>query len=279
MQQANVNGTTLAFETHGDGEPVVLLHCGFVGNAFAPLLGEPALAGRYRLVAYQRRGYGESGPAQPPLTIGDHAADCLALMDHLGIAHVHIVGHSFGANVALEIARVASERAHTLVLLEPPLPWAMNPDALQVMLGVIGAAVGKFMAGDAAAAVDEWLDGAFGPGWQAVVESAVPGGVAQVYKDGPAALGVEGPALESWDFGPDDLKRIEQPTLAAYHVDTRFTIFDEVQQTLVRVLPNVESLVIPNATHLMQIQNPRSVGEGLARFFARHAMAAAMSAH
>ena len=34
-----------------------------------------------------------------------------------------------------------------------------------------------------------------------------------------------------------------------------------------------ESLVVPNITHLLQIQNPRSVGEGLAAFFARHALA------
>jgi hypothetical protein len=52
-----------------------------------------------------------------------------------------------------------------------------------------------------------------------------------------------------------------------------------VQQTLVRLLPNVESLVVPNVTHLMQIQNPRSVAEGLVGFFARHAMAEAMSTH
>jgi hypothetical protein len=46
-----------------------------------------------------------------------------------------------------------------------------------------------------------------------------------------------------------------------------------------RLLPKVESLVVPNITHLMQIQNPRSVAEGLAGFFARHAMAEAMTAH
>jgi 3-oxoadipate enol-lactonase len=278
MQQANVNRTSLAFEAHGDGEPVMLLHPSFVGNAFAPLLREPALAGRYRLVAYQRRGYGQSGPAQSPLTIGDQAADCLALMDHLDITRAHLVGHSFGADVALEVARVAPARVHTLALLEPPLPWAMNPDSLQIMLNVMGAAVGKFMAGDVVAGTDEWLTGAFGPGWQAVVEANLPGGLAQVYKDGPAAMGVEAPSLQSWAFGPDDLKRIEQPTMAACHADPRFNLFDEVQQALVQMLPNVESLVVPNVTHLMQIQNPRSVGEGLAGFLARHTMAVTLLA-
>ncbi|HEY3232858.1 MAG TPA: alpha/beta hydrolase, partial [Roseiflexaceae bacterium] len=149
----------------------------------------------------------------------------------------------------------------------------MQPGSLEVMLQVIGSAMNLFMAGDIARAVDEWLNGAFGPGWQAVIERHIPGGLAQVIADGPTALGVEGAALQTWIFGPDDLKAIAQPTLAIYHVDTRFAIFDEVQQALLRLLPRAESLIVPNTTHLLQIQNPRSVGEGLAAFFARHALA------
>jgi len=61
MQTATVNDTTLAYERHGEGEPVVLLHPGFVANAFAPLMREPSLAG-HELIAYHRRGYGESAP-------------------------------------------------------------------------------------------------------------------------------------------------------------------------------------------------------------------------
>src|SRR5829696_7588831 len=82
MQTATVNETTLAYERHGEGEPVLLLHPSFVANAFAPLMREPSLAGR-QLIAYHRRGYGESAPVQAPLDIAQHALDCLALIDHL----------------------------------------------------------------------------------------------------------------------------------------------------------------------------------------------------
>jgi pimeloyl-ACP methyl ester carboxylesterase len=272
MQTATVNETTLAYERHGEGAPVVLLHPGFVANAFAPLLSEPSLAG-YQLIAYHRRGYGASAPVPVPFDIAQHAADCLALMDHLEVTQAHLVGHSFGANVALEAARMAPGRVHSLALLEPPLPWAMQPDSLAVMLQVIGSAMNLFMAGDIAGAVDEWLNGAFGSGWQVVLERQIPGGLAQVIADGPTALGVEGAALQTWIFGSDDLRAIAQPTLAIYHVDTRFAMFDDVQQALLRCLPWAESLIVPNTTHLLQIQNPRSVGEGLAAFFTRHALA------
>jgi pimeloyl-ACP methyl ester carboxylesterase len=272
MQTATVNETTLAYERHGEGEPVLLLHPGFVANAFAPLMREPSLAG-HQLIVYYRRGYGESASVQAPFDIAQHAVDCLALMDHLEITRAHLVGHSFGADVALEVARLTPGRVQSLALLEPPLPWAMRQESLEVMLKVIGSAMQLFMTGDVAGAVDEWLNGAFGPGWQAVIESHIPGGLAQVIADGSTALGVEGAALQSWIFGPDDLRMIAQPTLAIYHVDMHIAIFDEVQQTLLRLLPRSESLIVPNTTHLLQIQNPRSVGEGLAAFFAHYAQA------
>jgi pimeloyl-ACP methyl ester carboxylesterase len=278
MHTTTVNAATLAYEQHGEGEPVVLLHPAFVANAFAQLMHEPSLTG-CQLIAYQRRGYGASTPIQAPFEIAQHAADCLALMDQLEVPSAHLVGHSFGANIALEVARTAPERVKSLALLEPPLPWAMKPESFAVMLDVISAAMGLFMAGDIARAVDAWLDGAFGPGWQAVVERQIPGGLSQVIADGPTALGVEGAALQTWTFGPDDLQAIAHPVLAVYHVDMRMAIFDEVQQTLVRCLPNVESLVVPNTTHLLQIQNPRTVGEGLASFFTRHAMAETTATH
>jgi pimeloyl-ACP methyl ester carboxylesterase len=52
-------------------------------------------------------------------------------------------------------------------------------------------------------------------------------------------------------------------------------IWSERQQLLLDWLPNVEPFVLPNATHLLQIDNPRGMAEGLARFFARHPLTVA----
>src|SRR5262245_29483237 len=118
MEKAQINGTVLAYETTGAGEPVLLLHPGFVANSFAALRREPALRS-YRLVSFHRRGYGDSAAVQPPLTIEQHAEDCVGLLDFLGIGSAHVVGHSFGANVVLQVARAFSSRVHSLALLEP----------------------------------------------------------------------------------------------------------------------------------------------------------------
>jgi 3-oxoadipate enol-lactonase len=51
-------------------------------------------------------------------------------------------------------------------------------------------------------------------------------------------------------------------------------IWAERQELLLAWLPNVEPFVLPDATHLLQVQNPRGMAEGLAAFFARHPLSA-----
>ena len=52
------------------------------------------------------------------MSVADHAADAAALLDHLGIARAHVVGHSSGAAVAAQLALDEPDRVATLVLLE-----------------------------------------------------------------------------------------------------------------------------------------------------------------
>jgi pimeloyl-ACP methyl ester carboxylesterase len=100
MNTIPVSQTMLAFEVQGTGESVLLLHCGLVAHACHPLLQETVLTRDFMLINYHRRGYGASGSVQPPFSLELQAADCLALMDYLRIPQVHVVGHSYGANVA-----------------------------------------------------------------------------------------------------------------------------------------------------------------------------------
>lgn len=50
MERAVVDGITLEYEVTGTGEPVVLIHGALIADVFRPLLAEPSLARRYRLV-------------------------------------------------------------------------------------------------------------------------------------------------------------------------------------------------------------------------------------
>src|SRR6185436_3073968 len=86
------NGTSLYYEVSGEGEAVVLLH-GFSldHRMWAPQVD--ALAGRYRVVRYDLRGFGRSAPSPERFT---HADDLLALLDHLHIDRAALVGLSMG---------------------------------------------------------------------------------------------------------------------------------------------------------------------------------------
>src|SRR5512146_3191285 len=103
MQSAMVNGIRLEYEARGAGEPLALIHCNLIADAFAPLMDQPALSG-YRLIRYHRRGYVGSSRAEGPVSIADQAADLSGLLGHLGVRRAHIAGHSYGGLIALQLA-------------------------------------------------------------------------------------------------------------------------------------------------------------------------------
>ena len=78
--------------------------------------------------------------------------------------------------------------------------------------------------------------------------------------------------MQQWLFTQEDARRITQPALAVLGENTSPT-FPERLQLLVSWLPNVEPCELP-ATHLLHLQNPRGMAEGLASFYARHPLTA-----
>lgn len=98
----------------GLGPTVVLIHgVGMRADVWAPQIA--ALAAGYDVVAYDMLGHGGSSlpPEEPRLA--DYADQLLALLDHLGIAAAHVVGHSMGALVALEFALLHPKRTRSVV--------------------------------------------------------------------------------------------------------------------------------------------------------------------
>lgn len=109
------DGRRLAFLERGDpaGRPVLFLH----GSPGSRLTGHPVpgqlVEARIRLLSYDRPGYGESD-RRPGRTVVDAVADVTALLDHLGLDRVGVIGGSGGGPHALALAALAPERC-TLV--------------------------------------------------------------------------------------------------------------------------------------------------------------------
>ena len=270
MNTITINGKKLAYEVRGAGEPVLLLHCGFVADSFVPLMNDSNLSGQYRLINYHRVGYGQSDRASGSMSVVQQAADARALLQELGIQRAQIVGHSYGGVVALQLALDAPEVVHSLALLEPSIPAALaDPEvALKFMEGV-GKAFAQFGAGDKAGAVDTWLTGAFGPGYREIADRALPGWFEQAVIDADVVFQVEAANIQQWNFTQVEAARITQAVLSAYHQDN-WPGFQKSHELLKAWIPQTETAVLPIERHLLQIMNPSAVAVELAGFFARH---------
>src|SRR2546428_8464086 len=117
MPFADVNGQHVYFEdSGGSGPPVVFSH-GFLMDheMFAPQVEE--LSDEFRCIIWDQRGFGQT-PATAPFTYWDSAADCLALLDHLGIDQAVLAGMSQGGFLSLRAALTAPDRVKALVLID-----------------------------------------------------------------------------------------------------------------------------------------------------------------
>jgi pimeloyl-ACP methyl ester carboxylesterase len=98
---AEVNGTRLYYQARGHGPALLFLH-GFTLDRRMWRPQVEALADRFRVVAYDARGFGRS--AAPGSTPYRHCDDAAALCEHLGLERVVAIGHSVGAHQTLELA-------------------------------------------------------------------------------------------------------------------------------------------------------------------------------
>jgi pimeloyl-ACP methyl ester carboxylesterase len=102
MDTAFIDGIKLEYEVSGTGEPVVFIHGALIADSFRPLLTEPVLSHRYRLITYHSRGYMGSNHTRVPVSLARQAADCRALLHRLGVKRAQIVGYSLGGCIALQ---------------------------------------------------------------------------------------------------------------------------------------------------------------------------------
>lgn len=127
MESVNsADGTRIAFETRGDGPPVVIVGGAMSTSAASAALADELASRGFRAVAYDRRARGESGDT-PPYAPEREAEDLWAVIRAVG-GEAAVLGHSSGAVLALFAAGLGAPVTH-LFLSEPPFPFdAADPD-------------------------------------------------------------------------------------------------------------------------------------------------------
>jgi 3-oxoadipate enol-lactonase len=123
MSVAELNGAEIAYEVHGSGPALTLIHEGIADRRmWRETL--PVLEPDFTVVTYDQRGFGDSSLPSGPATYID---DLRALLDHLGLERTTLVGASLGGRVALEFALLRPERVDRLALVAAGLAdwdWA-----------------------------------------------------------------------------------------------------------------------------------------------------------
>ncbi len=159
----------------GSGDPVALVPTALMADELLPLAER--LRGRFRVVHYHRRGYAGSSPATPPGSVAQDAGDCARLLAARGVERVHVLGVSYSAAVALQMAVDYPDLIRTLTLVEPS-PVHGPGDA--TFRAANAELLGDRQAQGAEAAVDRFLTRTVGPDWRGRLDGVVPGSSAQV---------------------------------------------------------------------------------------------------
>jgi len=141
---AEVNGLDLYYETHGAGQPLILLHGGLgSGEMFGPVL--PALSEHHQVIAPDLQGHGRTADIDRPIDVRLMADDIAALIGHLGLDKPDLVGYSLGGGVALHAAAKHPDAVGRLVVASANIRRdAIYPEML-AQQGQVSAAAAEFM--------------------------------------------------------------------------------------------------------------------------------------
>jgi len=145
MKQLSVDGVEIAYLDAGKGPAVIIGHCSSASHKeWLPLI--EALKSEWRVLAPDLIGYGQSAPwpADQPFSVGADVDVVLAIAKKAK-GKLHLVGHSYGAALLLEAARMLGERVKSLTLVEPSLfhllrgrpEWAEVQTLARAVLGAV----------------------------------------------------------------------------------------------------------------------------------------------
>jgi non-heme chloroperoxidase len=267
--QENSSDIEIHYEDHGAGQPVVLIHgyplSGRAWDKQVPVLLEAG----YRVITYDRRGFGQSSQPTAGYDYDTFAGDLAALLDHLDLHDAVLAGHSMGTGeVTRYLGRYGSARVAKGMLLSPIPPFLLqtpdNPDGLPQSLfdGFAQAA-----RADAPAWMKGFLDNfynidtlrgtlvsdqAYQASWNIAAAASATAAVA---------------CIGTWttDFR-DDLPEIDVPMLVVQGDADRVLPIDKTGQRLPALIKDVRLVVIEGGPHAIAWTHAAQVNTALLDF-------------
>jgi 3-oxoadipate enol-lactonase len=230
----------LAWEEHGAGAPVLLVHgLGYTRQGWGPL--RDLLARSYRVLSYDNRGIGESEIPPGPYTVAELADDAVDVLDAAGAERAHVIGASLGGMVAQLLAAEQPERVERLVLVGTTPGGAGGYPLPQQTLVLMTEAASL----PPEVALRRFVENALAPGSPLVDEVFA---YRQQHPPDPAGWAAQAAAGVAWD-ADGRLGRIAAPTLVV--AGTADAVVDPRNaQLLADAIPGAKLELIDGAGHL-----------------------------
>ena len=141
---AAVNGLQLYYEIRGTGDPLIVLHGG-LGSIETHNFDLAALARTRQVIAVELQAHGRTADIDRPMTYEAMADDIGALIAHLDLPKVDLIGYSLGGGVAVQTALRHRERVRKLVVVSTPLARSASfPEAIAAF-DALGPQVAELM--------------------------------------------------------------------------------------------------------------------------------------
>lgn len=247
----------VAWREAGSGDPLVFLHgLGGTRIAWGPQLR--GLADRYRCIAWDMPGYGDSAPLEP-LTYPGIAQRVVDLLDVLGIEQATLIGLSFGGMHALHTALDHPGRVARLVLADSSPAFGMDGTSRE---GWIKARLDPIDAGGSPADAAEMIV-------DAITHVMLDGIVRDETVDAFSQISSAGFRAAVMCLPDNDvrarLSEIQQPTLVLVGEHDEETPLS-YSQLLADGIPNAQLRVLTGAGHLSPAETPDLFNETLAAF-------------
>jgi (E)-2-((N-methylformamido)methylene)succinate hydrolase len=246
------------YVTEGSGPSVLLIHG--VGARLENWDGVAAVLSRnFKVVRYDLRGHGKSSKVPGPYSLEMFADDAGGLLDHLGIAHAHVAGHSLGGMIAITLAARHPRRVDRLAVLSAAA-GRTDEERRNVMERI--ALIANGIPGDHFRnSLSRWFTDEFRAANPELMEEYA----ARNKENDPTCYAAAYTVLATGDVGPD-LPRVKAPTLVVTGEHdlgsnprmARF-IHAGITQSELRILPRLR--------HSILVEAPRTVADQLGPFF------------
>ena len=258
------------YEDHGSGHPIVLIH-GYPldGNSWERQERD-LLANGYRVITYDRRGFGRVESAGiPDMTTTPSLADFEVLIEHLDVSDVVLVGFSMGTGeVVRYLGSYGSERVRKAVLLGAIPPFLLktddNPEGVE---GKVFADIEAAIVTDRYAYFENFLNNFYNVdvlggtrisdrAWQASFNVAVGASPFATYA-----------CVDTWltDFRAD-LPKIDVPVLVLHGTEDRILPFESTAARLPALIADCTLVPVEGGPHNIGWTYPEEVNEALLTF-------------